>query len=91
MIKNEVDELKKDLAQSSIRIKTLKKEAKETHAKHKKAVKKNVQITKADRRERFKNKDKKLNYKIKTADEHELNCSDLQVLLGGGLWCEWSD
>ena len=36
VIKNEIDELKKDLAQSTIHIKTLKKEAKETHAKHKK-------------------------------------------------------
>ena len=72
MIKNEVDELKKDLAQYSIRIKTLKKKPKKPTLNIKKAVKKNVQITKADRRERFNNKEKKLNYKIKTADEQEL-------------------
>ena len=79
-LKGEVGELTKELAQASVCIKTLKKEAKETHANHQKVVKRNndtienlnkYKSQKLSEEKDLKIKEKKLNKRIKNLEERE--------------------
>ena len=83
-VKDEVENVKKDLVQSRITIKTLRKEAKEADSKHLKVVKKNedtidtlqrYKVQKQSEERDFKLKERKLNRKIRSVDERETKCN----------------
>ena len=79
-VKNEVEDLKKEINQSSVFIKTLKKEAKEADSQHQKTVKKkddtihNLQVYKSEKQSEerdLKTKEKKVKKKMKNLEELE--------------------
>ena len=76
--KDDVEDLKTELSQASVMIKTLKKEAKEADIKHQKTLKKNddmiddlkrYKTLKQSEERDFKLKEKKLKKKLKSVDE----------------------
>ena len=78
--KDDVEDLKTELSQASVMIKTLKKEAKEADIKHHKILKKNddtiddlkrYKTLKQSEERDFKLKEKKLKKKLKSVDERE--------------------
>jgi hypothetical protein len=79
-VKSTVENLKKEMNQSSVIIKTLKKEAKEADSQHQKIVKKkddtihNLQVYKSEKQSEerdLKTKEKKVRKKMKTLEERE--------------------